>query len=109
MHIPGIVTNVTNFGAFVDVGVHQDGLVHISQMADRFVDDPKKVVKVNEKVMVTVTEVDTSRKRIGLSMKSDPFGKSEGRPKTRKTKKTNKNPKDLTAEIELLRQKFGKA
>lgn len=71
MRLPGIVTNVTNFGAFVDIGVHQDGLVHISQLADTFVDDPNKIVKVGQKVMVTVTEVDAPRKRIALSMKGE--------------------------------------
>src|SRR5206468_2174684 len=69
MRLPGIITNVTKFGAFVDVGVHQDGLVHISQLADEFVDDPNKIVKVGQKVMVSVTEVDVKRKRIALSMK----------------------------------------
>jgi len=69
MRLPGIVTNVTRFGAFVDIGVHQDGLVHISQLADRFVKDPAHVVKVNQKVTVTVLEVDLDRKRIALSMK----------------------------------------
>ncbi|WP_276372283.1 Tex family protein [Chryseolinea sp. H1M3-3] len=73
MSLPGIVTNVTAFGAFVDVGVHQDGLVHISHLADKFVKDPKEVVTVQQKVKVTVVEVDVPRKRIGLSMKSDPF------------------------------------
>ena len=73
MTLPGIVTNVTNFGAFVDVGVHQDGLVHISHLADRFVKDPNQVVAVQQKVKVTVMEVDAVRKRIALSMKSDPF------------------------------------
>jgi uncharacterized protein len=73
MTMPGIVTNVTNFGAFVDIGVHQDGLVHISHLADKFVKDPKEVVAVAQKVKVTVVEVDAPRKRIGLSMKSDPF------------------------------------
>lgn len=72
MKLPGIVTNVTNFGAFVDVGVHQDGLVHISQLADQFVSDPAEFVKVGQKVQVTVTEVDLERKRIALSMKKDP-------------------------------------
>lgn len=72
MKLPGIVTNVTAFGAFVDVGVHQDGLVHISQLADKFVDDPNKLVKVGDKVRVTVTEVDLQRNRIALSMKSQP-------------------------------------
>jgi uncharacterized protein len=72
MKLPGIVTNVTAFGAFVDIGVHQDGLVHISQLADRFVKDPNEVVKVQQRVMVTVMEVDLERKRIGLSMRSNP-------------------------------------
>jgi protein Tex len=69
MRLPGIVTNITAFGAFVDVGVHQDGLVHISQLSGRFVKNPGDVVKVHQKVMVTVLEVDLKRKRISLSMK----------------------------------------
>ncbi len=72
MKLPGIVTNVTNFGAFVDVGVHQDGLVHISQLADHYIQDPAEVVKVGQKVQVTVTELDLQRNRIGLSMKANP-------------------------------------
>ncbi len=72
MKLPGIVTNVTAFGAFVDIGVHQDGLVHVSQLADRFVKDPAEVVKVGQKVRVTVTEVDLERKRIALSMRANP-------------------------------------
>ena len=71
MKLPGIVTNVTQFGAFVDIGVHQDGLVHVSQLADKFVKDPNEVVKVAQKVMVRVTEVDIPRKRIALSMRSE--------------------------------------
>jgi uncharacterized protein len=67
--VPGIVTNVTAFGAFVDIGVHQDGLVHISRLADRFVKDPNEVVKVHQKVNVTVLDVDLQRKRISFSMK----------------------------------------
>ena len=66
------MTNVTAFGAFVDIGVHQDGLVHVSQLADRFIKDPAEVVKVAQKVTVTVTEVDLPRKRIALSMKAAP-------------------------------------
>lgn len=72
MVLPGIVTNVTAFGAFVDVGVHQDGLVHLSQLADRFVKDPNEVVKVQQRVEVTVLEVDLDRKRISLTMKKKP-------------------------------------
>ncbi len=70
MELEGIVTNVANFGAFVDIGVHQDGLVHISQLADRFVDDPKKVVKVGQVVKVQVLEINEKLKRISLSMKT---------------------------------------
>lgn len=71
MKLPGIVTNVTNFGAFVDIGVHQDGLIHISEMSDKFVKNPNDIVGVNQKVMVTVLSIDTQRRRISLSMKSD--------------------------------------
>ncbi|MBK0383120.1 RNA-binding transcriptional accessory protein [Pedobacter sp. SD-b] len=70
MKLPGIVTNITNFGAFVDIGVHQDGLVHLSQMADKFISNPNEVVKVSQRVQVTVVEVDVARKRISLTMKS---------------------------------------
>lgn len=69
MKLPGIVTNITAFGAFVDIGVHQDGLVHISELANRFVRDPNEVVKVHQKVMATVLEVDAVRKRISLSLR----------------------------------------
>ena len=69
MILPGIVSNITNFGAFVDIGVKQDGLVHVSQMADRFVSDPNEIVKLQQKVTVKVTDIDISRKRIQLSMK----------------------------------------
>ena len=73
MELAGIVTNVTNFGAFVDIGVHQDGLVHISELSDKFVKNPADVVTVNQKVSVTVLAVDTGRKRIALSMKPNAF------------------------------------
>ncbi len=76
MKLPGIVTNVVAFGAFVDIGVHQDGLVHISQLADRYVEHPSSVVKVGQRVQVTVTNVDTERRRIALSLKS---GKEKAR------------------------------
>ena len=80
MKLPGVVTNVTDFGAFVDVGVHQDGLVHISELADTFVKNPHDVVKVHQRVKVTVIGVDMARKRIALSMKEDPF-----RPRAQKS------------------------
>jgi len=80
MKLPGVVTNVTAFGAFVDIGVHQDGLVHVSQLADRFVKDPHEVVKVQQKVTVTVLDVDLVRKRISLSMREKPqVASSQGR------------------------------
>ena len=69
MELPGIVTNITNFGAFVDIGVHQDGLVHISQMANRRISHPLDVVKLHQHVLVRVLEVDRRRNRISLSMK----------------------------------------
>jgi uncharacterized protein len=74
MTVPGIVTNVTRFGAFVDVGVHQDGLVHISNLADRYVRDPSEVVRTGQQVQVTVLEVDVKRRRIGLSMRTGQAG-----------------------------------
>ena len=69
MVLPGIVTNITNFGAFVDIGVHQDGLVHISQMADRYISTPTDVVSLHQHVEVKVVEIDRKRNRIGLSMR----------------------------------------
>jgi uncharacterized protein len=72
LRLSGIVTNVTAFGAFIDIGVHQDGLVHISQLSDNFIKNPADIVRVHQKVHVTVLEVDLPRKRIALSMKSRP-------------------------------------
>ena len=84
MLLEGTVTNVAAFGAFVDIGVHQDGLVHVSQLADRFVRDPHEVVKAGDVVKVRVTEVDVPRKRIALSMRKD-AGAADARPKDRTT------------------------
>lgn len=112
MKLPGIVTNVTNFGAFVDIGVHQDGLVHISHLSDQFVKDPAEVITVQQKVQVTVVEVDVARKRIALSMKSDPF--SEAPPKREKTAfkpKSNSAPRkeeSMEDKLAMLRDKFKK-
>jgi uncharacterized protein len=80
MKLPGLVTNVTAFGAFVDIGVHQDGLVHISQVADQFVKNPADVLKVGQRVQATVMEVDLPRKRISLSLRTNPdlAGRAEG-------------------------------
>ena len=80
MRLQGTVRNVVDFGAFVDIGVHQDGLVHISELADRFVKDPREVVKAGDVVKVRVKDVDVERKRIALSMKSDA---GNGRPAPR--------------------------
>ena len=93
MQLPGIVTNITAFGAFVDIGVHQDGLVHISQMADRFVKNPADIVKVHQKVTVTVLDIDMDRNRVSLSMKGavDPLEKST--LKTRVQKDRPRKPK----------------
>lgn len=102
MRLPGIVTNVTNFGAFVDIGVHQDGLVHISQLSDTFVDDPNKVVKAGQKVWVNVTEVDVKRKRIALSMK----GEGGGPVKKPATQKAEYNPNDMNSALAALKNKF---
>jgi len=81
--LPGIVTNITNFGAFVDIGVHQDGLVHISQLADHFVKDPNDVIKLRQQVTVTVLSVDLERKRIALSMRQNPDAEARREPRQR--------------------------
>ena len=109
MKLPGVVTNITKFGAFVDVGVHQDGLVHISHLKDGFVDDPAKVVKLQQQVQVTVLEVDVPRKRISLSMKSDPFGQQPrgGKPKHKKQKRSDHSENDMQAKLSMLKGKFG--
>ncbi len=83
MQLEGVVSNVTNFGAFVDIGVHQDGLVHISQLADRFVKDPRDVVKAGDVVKVKVQEVDVQRKRISLTMKSHKLKKQRSKPQSK--------------------------
>jgi uncharacterized protein len=94
MRLPGIVTNITAFGAFVDIGVHQDGLLHISEMADRFVKDPREVVRVQQRVMVRILDVDLERSRISLSMKEGerheekkPEIKAKERPRREKAQK----------------------
>ena len=92
MILPGIVTNITNFGAFVDIGVHQDGLVHTSQLADQFVANPNDVVKVHQRVEVTVIEVDAARKRISLSMKT---GKASNKPRAKATEKQENKVKNF--------------
>ena len=94
MKLPGVVTNLTAFGAFVDIGVHQDGLVHVSELADRFVKNPAEVVKVHQQVMVRVLEVDLARKRISLSLKSSPPPPGAGHKKTDKKMETRQPGKE---------------
>lgn len=113
MQLPGIVTNITNFGAFVDIGVHQDGLVHLSQLANRFVKDPNEVIKVQQKVMVTVTEVDVARNRIGLTMRTAE-NKATRPARTKKQGgqkrgggKPVKKVEDMASKLAALQSKFG--
>ncbi|MBE0645333.1 MAG: RNA-binding transcriptional accessory protein [Bacteroidetes bacterium] len=103
MVLEGVVTNVANFGAFVDIGVHQDGLVHVSQLADRFIRDPKEVVKVGQIVRVTVVEVNEKLKRIGLSMKKQPL--ADGKQGKGQKEKPAAEPK---FSLDDLKKKFGK-
>ena len=106
MRLPGIVTNVTNFGAFVDIGVHQDGLVHISQLAENFIDDPNKVVKVGQKVWVNVSEIDVKRKRIALSMKDEIQTTKTSVTKIKKEETYDST--DLNSALAALKNKFKK-
>lgn len=107
MKLPGIVTNVTNFGAFVDVGVHQDGLVHISHLADTFVDDPNKIVKVSQQVTVTVLEVDLKRNRISLSMKGN-GNKPASKLVQQRRDEFSYDANDMQSALAALKNKFGK-
>ncbi|SEM94409.1 uncharacterized protein SAMN05216436_109128 [bacterium A37T11] len=127
MVLPGIVTNITKFGAFVDIGVHQDGLVHLSQLTSRYIQDPNEVVKVQQHVQVRVTEVDAERKRISLSMRSKekpvikqkPAGKQkqvkpvvkQQPPKSKKAPQTQEKAviepeMDMAAKLQALKAKF---
>ncbi|RDC65621.1 Tex family protein [Adhaeribacter pallidiroseus] len=111
MKLPGIITNVTAFGAFVDIGVHQDGLVHVSHLSDRFVSNPHEVVKVGQRVEVTVLEVDAARKRISLSLKTEPSaakpagGAGSGK-KGDKNKREEEPQNDFAAKLAMLKGKF---
>src|SRR5690606_20356774 len=117
MRLPGIVTNITNFGAFVDIGVHQDGLVHLSQLANRVVKDPNELVKVQQKVVVTVIEVDEKRNRITLTMKTEErpaAKKTNGHQnpngnKQRQTSKERHAETDMASKLAALRSKFGRS
>lgn len=114
MTVPGIITNITNFGAFVDIGVKQDGLLHISQMSNQYISDPNQVVKLQQQVLVTVTEVDVARKRISLSMKGNTTNTNVARPDTRGVKKPGNTPvqkkqepaNDFQSKLMELKKKF---
>jgi small subunit ribosomal protein S1 len=106
MVVRGIVTSLTNFGAFVDIGVHQDGLVHISQLAENFIDDPNKVVKVGQKVWVNVSEIDVKRKRIALSMKDEIQITKSSASKIKKEETYDST--DLNSALAALKNKFKK-
>jgi uncharacterized protein len=111
MTVPGIVTNITNFGVFVDIGVKQDGLVHISQLSNTYVSDPTTVVKLNQKVTVTVTEIDVARKRISLSMKDSSAPVERSAPRKQHSGKPNAPKKEeplnpFQAKLMELKKKF---
>jgi uncharacterized protein len=114
MIIPGIVTNLTRFGAFVDIGVKQDGLVHVSEIAHRYISDPGEALKLNDKVMVKVTEVDVLRKRIALSIKQTQDPPNTQAPKGKRNssdtrpKETEKASDSIHDALSLLKKKFGK-
>jgi uncharacterized protein len=101
MKLPGIVTNITAFGAFIDIGVHQDGLAHLSQLSDRYIKDPNEAVKVHQKVMATVLEVDVQRKRISLSLKKNP----EQKPGRREAGGRQERP---ATDLAALQKAFGR-
>ena len=113
MIVPGIVTNLTRFGAFVDIGVKQDGLVHVSEIAHKYISDPSEVLKLNDKVNVKVLEVDKARKRIALSVKQtqEPPAKQPGKRNEVHRSKASTKPAqapDMNDAISLLKKKFGK-
>jgi len=108
MKLAGVVTNVANFGAFVDIGVHQDGLIHISHLSDSFVKDPRDAVKTGELVKVTVMEVDVERKRIALSMKTA-VNTNEIKPEFTQRQPKNKQPKPTVALQGVMGNAFAKA
>lgn len=110
MQLTGIVTNITKFGAFVDIGVHQDGLVHISHISNTYIDDPAKVLKVSQKVKVSVLEVDVARKRISLSMKTEtapPVKKQFSKSKEEKAPAKSEE-QSMKEKMAMLASKFGR-
>ena len=113
MVLPGVVTNITRFGAFVDIGVKQDGLVHVSEIANRYISDPNEILKLNDKVQVKVMEVDIARKRISLSIKQANETTTKMPPPQKNIPSSNKNVSapaalDMNDALSLLKKKFGK-
>jgi uncharacterized protein len=108
MIVPGIVTNLTRFGAFVDIGVKQDGLVHVSEIAHKYISDPNELLKLNQQVRVKVTEVDIPRKRIALSIKQTEEAPLHAKPVKKKTVQDKKEPVSINDALNALKQKFGK-
>jgi uncharacterized protein len=106
MKVPGIVTNITNFGAFVDIGVKQDGLLHISQMSNTYISDPNQVVKLQQQLLVTVTEVDVLRKRISLSIKEAATVPSRKAPVAKPVAKKDAPLNDFQSKLNELKKKF---
>lgn len=107
--VPGVVTNLTRFGAFVDIGVKQDGLVHVSEVSHSFTSDPAEKLKLNQKVMVKVLEVDIARKRISLSIKQAEEGVSKAKPQQKGTKQPHKRDEPTMEDaLSALKKKFGK-
>ncbi len=101
MELNGIVTNITNFGVFVDLGVHQDGLIHKSHLADKYIENPADIVRVQQQVKVTVIGVEVERKRISLSMRKDPFSEKTGKSFSKKQEKSNSSGsmEDMLAQL----------
>jgi uncharacterized protein len=113
--VPGVVTNITRFGAFVDIGVKQDGLVHVSEISHQYITDPAEVLKLNDKVQVKVLEVDLPRKRIALSIKQTQeaparksYGGNSNRPQQPKKKEEDLSSLSVNDALSLLKKKFGK-
>lgn len=111
MVVPGVVTNITRFGAFIDIGVKQDGLVHVSEIAHKYITDPNEVLKLNDKVQVKVLEVDRVRNRIALSIKQTqepPAGGKAKRNERRGRREEEQKPRDMNDALSMLKKKFGK-
>ncbi|MBS1775194.1 MAG: RNA-binding transcriptional accessory protein [Bacteroidetes bacterium] len=108
MIVPGVVTNLTRFGAFIDIGVKQDGLVHVSEISHQYITDPNEALKLNDKVMTKVLEVDTARKRISLSIKQTMEAPQRKQAKRNDSSKTSQQPTNLNDALGLLKAKFKK-